>query len=137
MPGHAPRSRAIGDLNRYAGLFNARDWEGLRALIGDDCKLDLVSKSQRAGKQVGMYFGRYEREDVKVRVVRLEGHLALAAYVAGAAAPSYFILLAWGAGRVTEIRDFRYVPYIAREASFTEEGAPVTFPSSDPSRSPS
>ena len=84
-----------------------------------------------------MYFGRYEREDVKLRVVRLEGHLALAAYVAGAADPSYFILLACGAGRVTEIRDFRYVPYIAREASFTEEGAPVTFPSSDPSRSPS
>ena len=26
--------------------------------------LDLVSKSQRRGKQVGTYFGRYEKEDV-------------------------------------------------------------------------
>ncbi|MDB4939264.1 MAG: polymerase, sigma-24 subunit, subfamily [Labilithrix sp.] len=106
------------ELDRYASLFNARDWNGVRALVGDDCRLDLVSKSQRRGKAVGMYFGRYEKEDVALRVVRLEGQLVLAAYVAGAAAPAYFILLAWDSGRVTSIRDFRYVRYIANEAEF-------------------
>jgi RNA polymerase sigma-70 factor (ECF subfamily) len=106
------------ELDRYVALFNARDWDGVRALVGEDCKLDLVSKSQRRGKEVGMYFGRYEREDVALRVVRLEGRLALAAYVAKGAIPAYFILLEWDAGRVSSIRDFRYVPYIAREAAF-------------------
>ncbi len=42
--------------------------------------------------------------------------LALAAHVAGAARPAYFILLELDAGRVQSIRDFRYVPYIALEA---------------------
>ena len=107
---------ARSELDRYASLFNARDWDGVRALIGDDCRLDLVSKSQRRGKEVGMYFGRYEKEDVALRVVRLDGKLALAAHVAGGAAPAYFILLEWESGRVKQIRDFRYVPYIAAEA---------------------
>ncbi|MDP9002152.1 MAG: sigma-70 family RNA polymerase sigma factor, partial [Myxococcota bacterium] len=73
--GITANSRA--DLDRYATLFNARDWDGVRALVTDDCRLDLVSKSQRRGKQVGMYFGRYEREDISLRIVRLEGRLVL------------------------------------------------------------
>jgi RNA polymerase sigma-70 factor (ECF subfamily) len=105
-------------LNRYASLFNARDWDGVRALVSDDCRLDLVSKSQRRGKQVGAYFARYEKESVTLRVGRLEGRRAFAAYVAGADRPAYFILLELEAGRVMAIRDFRYVPYIAAEAAF-------------------
>jgi RNA polymerase sigma-70 factor, ECF subfamily len=108
------------ELHRYASLFNARDWDGVRALVSDDCRLDLVSKSQRRGKQVGAYFGRYEKEDVALHVVRLEGRLVLAAYVAGADKPAYFILLEVEAGRVKSIRDFRYVSYIAAEAEFAD-----------------
>jgi RNA polymerase sigma-70 factor (ECF subfamily) len=105
-------------LDRYATLFNQRDWDGVRALVGSECQLDLVSKARRRGKEVGMYFARYEKEDVSLRVVRLEGDLALAAFVPGAAKPSYFILLEWEDGRVKAIRDFRYVPYIAIEAEY-------------------
>jgi RNA polymerase sigma-70 factor (ECF subfamily) len=103
-------------LHRYSALFNARDWDGVRALVAEDCRLDVVSKSQRRGKAVGMYFARYEKEDVELRVVRLDGRLALAAHVRGAPRPSYFILLEWDGARVASIRDFRYVPYIANEA---------------------
>jgi RNA polymerase sigma-70 factor (ECF subfamily) len=111
-----PDASVRRDLDRYASLFNARDWDGVRALVGDDCRLDLVSRSQRRGKQVGMYFGNYEKADVALRVVRLEGQLALAAHVAGAEAPAYFILLDWVDGCVTNIRDYRYVPYIIEDA---------------------
>jgi RNA polymerase sigma-70 factor, ECF subfamily len=109
---------ARAELDRYASLFNARDWDGVRALVSDDCRLDVVSKSQRRGKQVGMYFGRYEKENVALRVVRLEGQLAFAAYVAGAEKPAYFILIDFEDGRVKSIRDFRYVPYMITEAEF-------------------
>jgi RNA polymerase sigma-70 factor (ECF subfamily) len=112
----APTSDARRDLERYASLFNARDWDGVRALVGDDCRLDLVAKSQRRGKEVGLYFGNYAKTDVQLRVVRLEGQLALAAHDGNAEVPSYFILLAFEGGKVTTIRDYRYVPYIALEA---------------------
>src|SRR5262249_3893813 len=105
-------------LDRYASLFNARDWDGLRALIGDDCRLDLVSKADRRGKQGGAYLARYEKEPVEMRVVRLEGRPALGVYATGASAPRYFILLGVADGRVALIRDYRYVPYIAAEADF-------------------
>ena len=114
--GAAELSRA--ELNRYASLFNARDWDGLRALIGEDCRLDLVSKAARRGKEVGMYFGQYAKLDLSLRLLRLEGQLVLGAYEPGADRPSYFILLSWDSGLVASIRDYRYVPYIASEAEY-------------------
>jgi RNA polymerase sigma-70 factor (ECF subfamily) len=120
------------DLDRYASLFNARDWDGVRAMVSDDCRLDLVAKSQRQGKSVGAYFERYEKEPVTVQVVRLEGRLALGAYLEGAVHPAYFILVdiepgktgkagkAGKAGMIRSIRDFRYVPYIAAEADLED-----------------
>jgi RNA polymerase sigma factor (sigma-70 family) len=113
---HEAQERA--ELDRYASLFNARDWDGVRALVGDDCRLDLVSRSQRRGKQVGLYFSNYERANVTVRVVRLEEQFALAAFENGADKPAYFILLEFSAGRVRAIRDFRYVPYIVADADY-------------------
>jgi RNA polymerase sigma-70 factor (ECF subfamily) len=104
------------ELDRYVQLFNRRDWDGVRALVGEDCRLDLVTKSQRRGKAVGAYFARYEQESVRLEVVQLEGELALAAFPGDAARPAYVILTAWDAGRVQAIRDFRYVPYIVDDA---------------------
>lgn len=107
-------------LDRYASRFNARDWEGLRAMISDDCALDLVSKARRRGAAVGQYFDRYANEQVTVRPVRLEGRAALAAFVGGATTPAWFILLTFDGDRLVGIRDFRYVPYLAAEAVYDE-----------------
>lgn len=114
--GAAIEGEARAALERYATLFNARDWDAVRAMIGEDCRLDLVSKAKRRGKEVGAYFGRYAKEDVALRLARLEGRLVLAAFVGGAARPSYFVIVDVDGDRVTNIRDFRYVPYIARDA---------------------
>jgi RNA polymerase sigma-70 factor, ECF subfamily len=68
-------------LERYVALFNARDWDGVQALLTEECRLDLVSKSQRRGrKQVAPYFGNYAREDVRVAVGRAEGRDVLGVY---------------------------------------------------------
>jgi RNA polymerase sigma factor (sigma-70 family) len=120
----ATEARPIDDtlrakLDEYASLFNARDWDGVRALVGDDCQLDLVSKSQRRGKAVGMYFSNYEKQNVRLEVRLLEGRPVLAAFVDDNATPSYVILLDVADGRVTSIRDFRYVPYIVADADLT------------------
>ncbi|HEY4242550.1 MAG TPA: RNA polymerase sigma factor [Kofleriaceae bacterium] len=114
----AADASARAQLAAYAALFNARDWAGVRALIAEDCRLDLVAKSQRRGREVQAYFSRYEREDVQLRLARLEGQLALAAFEGDAERPKYFILLEIANARVSVIRDFRYVGYIAGDADY-------------------
>src|SRR4029078_10319096 len=106
-------------LDEYARLFNARDWDGVRALVGDDCQLDLVSKFRRSGKAVGMYFSNYEKQNVRLEVRLLEGRPVLAAFVDGNATASYVVLLDFANGQVTSIRHFRYVPYIVTDANLT------------------
>jgi len=107
-------------LHRYARLFNARDWEALRRSLAEDCRLDLVSRAQRRGPAVGEYFARYaELDDFRVVPGLLDDGIrgrrpALAVHAPAASAqPSTFVLVEWGGDRVTLIRDFRYVRYIA------------------------
>ena len=108
---------------RYAELFNARDWDGVRAMLADDVRLDLVQRSQRAGhRDVGVYFPtNYDQiADWRLRPAWHDGVEVLAVYrQPGDALPGYFIELTAIDGRIALIRDFRYVPYVARqEASF-------------------
>jgi RNA polymerase sigma-70 factor (ECF subfamily) len=115
-----PTTEDRTELDKYVSLFNARDWDGVRAMVADDCRLDLVSKSQRRGKQVGFYFSNYEKERLELRVIRVDGRVALGVYALNAAKPAYFMLLDFENGRVKTIRDFRYVPYITDEAAITD-----------------
>ena len=109
-------------LHLYATLFNARDWEALRRFIAEDCRLDLVSRTERRGPAVGEYFTRYAAlRDFRVVPGVLDdaattGRPALAIYSPRASEhPSTFVLLEWHDRQITQIRDFRYVPYFADE----------------------
>jgi RNA polymerase sigma-70 factor (ECF subfamily) len=104
-------------LHHYASLFNARDWDALRALIAEDARLDLVSRTERRGAGVGEYFTRYSAlPDMRVVPGTLDGRPALALYKPrDAAHPNHFVLLEWRGRALTLIRDFFYVPYIADE----------------------
>jgi RNA polymerase sigma-70 factor (ECF subfamily) len=105
---------------RYADLFNARDWDGVRALLAEDVRLDLVSRVQRAGKRnVGNYFSNYDRlDDWFLAPASLGGREVIAVYRDHEAAQaSYFIELERTERGIVAIRDFRYVPYIANEAT--------------------
>lgn len=110
-------------LERYAGLFNARDWDGLRALLVEESRLDLVSRSQRRGAGVAHYYGRYDAvaDDEGLRAVPgiADGAPVLAVFASSSDRPRYFIRLEWHGDRVALIRDFRYVPYIVASARFT------------------
>jgi RNA polymerase sigma-70 factor (ECF subfamily) len=105
-----------GRLDRYVALFNARDWDGLRSLMSEECRLDLVSKATRRGPGVQGYLARYAGEDVRLSVGTVEGRPALLASVGGSERPDYFILLEWMGDEVSFIRDYRYAGYVAAEA---------------------
>jgi RNA polymerase sigma-70 factor (ECF subfamily) len=119
-PDAPPLDRRISPaLERYAALFNARDWDAVRAMLVEDVKLELVSMTKRAGRgDVGVYFTNYARlEGWRVVPGWLDGREVLAVFRdAPAAQPRYFIELTIRDGRVAAIRDFYHVPYIARDA---------------------
>ncbi|MEJ8810170.1 RNA polymerase sigma factor [Variovorax ureilyticus] len=109
------------ELARYATLFNAHDWDGVRAMLADDVRLDLVSRRKAAGRrEVSLYFGNDGRvSDWHLVPAHLDGREVLAVMRDPAAArPGYFIELQWRDGLLIAIRDYRYVPYIAQEAGW-------------------
>jgi RNA polymerase sigma-70 factor (ECF subfamily) len=111
-----PPSPAVA---RYAALFNARDWDGVRALLAEDVQLDLYSRARRYGRrEVGEYFSNYQRiEGWHLRPAWLEGREVLAVVRApGETQVAYFIELGFRGGRLASIRDYRYVPYVLQEA---------------------
>ena len=109
-------------LQRYADLFNARDWDGLRALLGEEARVDLVSRWQRRGSAAAGYYSKYVEiaaaEDLRAEAGFVDGVPVIAIYRPGSTRPGYFIRLKWEQGRLMQIRDFYYVPYIAKEARF-------------------
>jgi len=103
---------------RYVALFNARDWDGVRAMLAEDVQLDLVSRAQRAGRAVGDYLTNYDRyRDWRLAPAWLEGREVIAVFRApGDPRPGYLIELDFEQGKIRRIRDFRYVPYIMQDA---------------------
>jgi RNA polymerase sigma-70 factor (ECF subfamily) len=109
-------------LTSYVTHFNARDFDAIRAMISDDVRLDLVSKSRLNGKtEVSRYFGNYSKvSDWHLVPGLVESHPAILVFDPNApgAPPKYFILLDWSAGKVATIRDFRYAPYVIEGAEY-------------------
>jgi RNA polymerase sigma factor (sigma-70 family) len=104
---------------RYAKLFNARDWDGVRAMLLDDVRLDVVDTTQRQGRdKVGIYFTNYARL-VGWRVVPgwLDDREVLLVFRrADSQRPDYFVEIEFTGAEVAHIRDFNHVAYIARDA---------------------
>jgi RNA polymerase sigma-70 factor (ECF subfamily) len=116
----APPRQVSPELQRFTALFNARDWDGLRAMLADDVRMDVVSRSKGAGRRVvGAYFGNYERlADWHMAPAWLDGREVVAVYAAaGDAQARYFVEVRFDPqGKVSTIQDFFFVPYILQEA---------------------
>ncbi|WP_053096275.1 nuclear transport factor 2 family protein [Frateuria defendens] len=110
---------------RYVALFNARDWDGVRALLAEDVQLDLVSRAQRTGRAVGDHLSNHDRySDWHLVPAWLEGREVIVVFRArGDARPGYFIELTVENGKVRLIRDFRYVPYVMQDAMMAGSAA--------------
>jgi len=125
-PDDAPQQR-LSDIDRarlgaYVAHFNARDFDAIRAMISDDIRLDLVSKTRMNGKaEVSRYFGNYSSvSDWHLVPGLVEGRAAILVFDPNEAdsKPKYFMLLDWAAGKVASIRDFRHAPYIIDGAEY-------------------
>jgi RNA polymerase sigma-70 factor (ECF subfamily) len=121
-----PPSPAVA---RYVALFNQHDWDGLRAMLADDVRLVQSTYPLRAGAaDVGMFFGIYSRS-ASVRLVPawLDGREVIAVYEE-TAKPSYLMWLEWKDGRITFIRDYKYVRYIIDDAELVLAPDPAAAP---------
>ena len=109
-------------LGAYVDHFNARDFDAIRAMISDDVRLDLVSKTRMTGKvEVSRYFGNYSAvSDWRLVPGLLEGRPAILVFDPDApdGPPKYFMLLGWDGDKVATIRDFRYTSYIFDGAEY-------------------
>jgi RNA polymerase sigma-70 factor (ECF subfamily) len=125
-PEDAPQA-SLSDADRarlgaYVAHFNARDFDAIRAMIADDVRLELVSKTRLNGKaEVSRYFGNYSGiSDWHLVPGMLEGRPAILVFDPDDrdAGPKYFMLLDWAAGKVATIRDFRHAPYVIEGAEY-------------------
>jgi RNA polymerase sigma-70 factor (ECF subfamily) len=107
---------------RYVALFNQRDWDSLRALLADDVKLSQSSHSLRVGRaDVSLFFTIYasyaKSDDVWLAPAWLEGREVIAVFEDHAdPKPSYMMWLEWRDGRISFIRDYRYVRHVVADA---------------------
>jgi RNA polymerase sigma-70 factor, ECF subfamily len=109
-------------LGAYVAHFNARDFDAIRAMIADDVRLELVSKTRMNGKaEVSRYFGNYDKVgDWRLVPGLLEGRPAILVFDPNepGAEPKYFMLLQWSADKVATIRDFRHAAYVIDGAEY-------------------
>ncbi|MEW6322484.1 MAG: sigma-70 family RNA polymerase sigma factor [Acidobacteriota bacterium] len=111
-------------LNHYVALFNARDFDGLRALLAEDVRLDLVNRAQRSGAtEVGGYFDNYARvPSISFAVGTVDGRPAILASERGGATPDYCLFVRFRGAQVQSIRDYRYARHVMAETIWMRTG---------------
>jgi RNA polymerase sigma-70 factor (ECF subfamily) len=107
-------------LANYIAKFNARDFDAIRNMLGDEVRLDLVARTQMTGRrEVGTYFQNYSSiHDWHLAPGFVDGRPAVLVHDPRDASPTpaYFVLLQWAGDRVGNIRDFRYARYATEGA---------------------
>jgi RNA polymerase sigma-70 factor, ECF subfamily len=106
-------------LRTYVDLFNSRDFDTLRTMLAAEVRLDLVSRLQLQGLEVGRYFARYEqRQGWRAWPGVVEGRPAVLVQERGRSdeRPDYFVVLAWSGECVSMIRDFFFARYAIADA---------------------
>lgn len=101
-------------LEAYADRFSRRDWEGVRALLADDTRLEVVGRS--TGAFPGQYLTNYAQLswEYRLQLAEVEGVPTLVTYRrdGGEWRPHAVVVLGITAGKVTSIRDYVHVPSV-------------------------
>jgi RNA polymerase sigma-70 factor (ECF subfamily) len=126
-PAQPVAGETLMTLRRYADLFNAHDWDRLRALLAAESRLEVVSRVQHPRAVDAGYYDRYaaytKTEDLRAEAGFVDGAPVIAIFnPPSSQVPAYFVLLEISAGRISLIRDFRYIPYITIDARYSTFG---------------
>jgi RNA polymerase sigma-70 factor (ECF subfamily) len=108
-------------LDAYVDRFNRHDWDGLRALIQADARLELVGVAAGTMLDIGKnYFSNYTQLPVEWRfsVDLVDGELTAVhwRYLGDVWRAWSAIRLWWQDGKVARIRDYGHVDYLLAQA---------------------
>jgi RNA polymerase sigma factor (sigma-70 family) len=113
-------------ITAYVDLFRSGDFDAIRAMLADDVRLDLVNRLQWRGRdKIGPYFTRYaEVTKWRFALGAVEGHPAMLVFDGDSSMerPAHFVLIGWLEGRITEIRDFLFAPYVLEAIDWVRLG---------------
>ena len=126
-PAQPVSGETLTTMRRYADLFNGHNWDELRALLAAESRLEVVSRVQHPRAVDAAYYDRYaaytKTEDLRAEAGFVDGAPVIAIFSPPSSRqPAYFVVLEVSAGRISLIRDFRYVPYIAVDARYSAFG---------------
>lgn len=99
----------------------ARNWEGVRALLAGEVEIELVSRWKPASAvEGGTYFTNYASvSGWRLVPGSVDGRAIIGVFSkSDATLPTYLVDLTITDGRVSAIRDYRYVSYITRDSGF-------------------
>ena len=102
-------------VERYLAAFNRRDWDGVRALIADEARLEVVHRSEGPLRDAP-YFTNYAALawPWRLALAFVDGVEAIVHFrrVDGAWRPHAIVQLAIEGGRVAAVRDYLHVDYL-------------------------
>ncbi len=111
-------------LTGYVNRFNVRDFDGVREMLADEVRLDLINKTKMSGSAEvsSNYFHNYKRtEDWYLKPGTVENRPAILIFNPQeiSSRPAYFMLLSWDGEQVSQIRDYRYARHVMQDAEIT------------------
>ena len=106
-------------VERYIERFNARDWDGVRALLAHDARLEVVDHLE--GRFDGRYFTNYAALPNDFRLVQtlVEGVPAIVQFrkSAGSWRPHSLLLLFVEGDKISRVRDYVHIAYLLEGAN--------------------
>ncbi len=102
-------------LQGFVAAFRTGDFDGIRAMLADDVRVELVNRVTLDGRTaVTPYFTRYaEVTHWRYALGAVDGRAVILVYDARGptARPAHFIAVDWRAGQIHGFKDFLFAPY--------------------------
>ncbi len=110
----------------FVERFREGDFDGIRAMLAEDVRLELVGRLQWEGRAtIAPYFTRYAAETKwRFALGAIEGRPAMLVFDGTGAmeSPAHFVLVEWSESRIIGIRDFLFAPYVLEALEWVRLG---------------